>query len=143
MTDDIALQRTKACRDAAKWWRATFSAPCDQIKQAGLENPAEPALRGMLDWSRKQFASECTVEMLDKFEQLLFERFNSSQHLRFGVDYDPDAILVEAADAAGMPDGVYVFPFKTWMVLSPTKIHIVSGHGHGRSETVLWEAGGA
>lgn len=114
-------------KKAVKWWS-------DQVRgnkphDNGDDSPA--GRMGMLiaDSMRKP-VGDVQIEIFEKaLEEGLkahFEKWGDN-YVYVGVDYSPDVVLSEAAQAAGI--GPYNFPFKTMMLFKNGEIWVKEGYG--------------
>ena len=101
-------------KKAVKWWS-------DQVRgnkphDNGDDSPAGRMGMLMADSMRKP-VGDVQIGIFEKaLEEGLKARFEEwgDNYVYVGVDYSPDVVLSEAAQAAGI--GPYNFPFKTMMI---------------------------
>lgn len=116
-------------KTAASWWAT-------KVWNTKFDNGATDQLNVMASMMASMSAvkaqSQITVEKQMNFEKLLTEAImeklnNGATSLPIGCDYNPDHILAEAADKAGIPSNV--FPWKTKMLISDKRIQVSEGYG--------------
>lgn len=116
---------------AAELWKRALAAPIYQNEEPGFESRPN-IMAGML---AAQMAKNNTPDVLDKFGAALVEilmrpREGSryfEQHA--SVDYGPDRVLQDAADAAGLK---MEFPWKTNMTLDTDCVSFSMGYSAPR-----------
>lgn len=109
-------------RKAASWW-ADFlrgTAPLDNGDRtpAGVRTDILAAILQEVEKSKSHADDAGKFE--DELARLLEKK--SEKWLSFGVDYSPDYILSEAAEAAGVDLGMTRLPWKTVMMIDDGKI---------------------
>lgn len=152
MTNQPQTQPITAARAAAEWWATQIGAPTfrvvrdterdfasdfTEITMLSLahRHPVSPELG-----TRFADALEAAITAeLDKQAQRIALRPDSedqepSTHL--GIDYGPDPILADAAEAAGVHTSR--FPSKTNMWVSPQ--YVTASLGYGAPTTLIWSA---
>lgn len=114
-------------KKAVKWWS-------DQVRgnkphDNGDNSPAGRMGMLMADSMRKP-VGDVQIGIFEKtLEEGLKARFEEwgDNYVYVGVDYSPDVVLSEAAQAAGI--GPYNFPFKTMMLFKDGEIWVREGYG--------------
>lgn len=114
-------------KKAVKWWS-------DQVRgnkphDNGDDSPASRMSMLMADSMRKP-VGDVQIGIFEKaLEEGLKARFEEwgDNYVYVGVDYSPDVVLSEAAQAAGI--GPYNFPFKTMMIFKNGEIWVKEGYG--------------
>lgn len=119
-----------ASERAARWWadflRYEFTHETGDFKTTSYANYFAPD---------ETFAEE-TIEA---FEHALTELLrDQARPLSITVDYDPDPLLVEAAEQAGIDVGRFSFPVKTSMRIGRHEIFVVPGEGVRRITLEEW-----
>jgi len=129
---------------AAKWWR-------DRLERPTFDNLGKtrwhPSERGaaMAEMMAMMLAKPQKQQRLDAFEAALKAKllsFKEGDYFHYlGVDYGPDRILSEAADAAGITnDGLTTFPWKTSMWFDLKAGTITAAIGYGGERRQVWPA---
>ncbi len=120
--------KEETAKKAAKWWG-------DQLRGSSKLDNGDNSLTGvntfllaaMLQEKEKQKQS---TELVDAFEEELTKALlKDNPSWGFGVDYHPDAILSDAADAAKLPLGMTTLPWKTTMWIQDDKVKVRCGYG--------------
>lgn len=94
---------------------------------AGAQGVAAPADR------RERFVAE----LARRVEKQLEERADRPHFaVTIGVDYGPDPILADAAEAAGVPTGAFPWKTVTWTHYT----HVVASLGYGAPSALVWQA---
>lgn len=135
METQVQTISDEALAAAADWWAKAIQRP--KFDNGGTDDAN--MLSRMLMYIQAQHIPEPLVEAFrKKLTEMMRERTPAGSPylgLTISVDYDPDLILREAADATGIPHGN--FPWKTVMWLEPDGGgQVTVRHGYG-AETQL------
>ncbi len=117
---------------AAMWWAQVLQDP-------KLDNGDDNPMTAVLAALTKESTPSQPTDRLEKFKELLIIKLNervTEYGLSFGVDYHPDIILLECAEAAGLQTGLTDWPWKTHMWVSQTKVSV--SYGYGAEAQVIW-----
>lgn len=93
---------------AAEWW-------ADQLRSTVTLDNGDPE-SSILGTVAREKTVDLSPEEIDAFENALASRLKDQEHLftfSIGVDYNPDAILRDAAADAGIGADILTFPWKT------------------------------
>lgn len=131
----------RAARPAAEWWAARLRAAHPEVDglhpnltpRQALVATAEIGLRGAQ--LRGATPNEATIEM---FTAELAQRIAATKKAKvtLRVDYHPEDLLGQAADAAGLSDEA--FPRKTTMQVRSD--HVLGKAGYRATWAVVWSA---
>jgi hypothetical protein len=115
---------------AAKWWADKLRNGCHFDNGDSSETGAVSMLLGLM--LADTLAEKRTPEQVDAFEVALAQSIAQldvwQECMGFGVDYHPDRILSDAANAAGIVvDGA--LPWKTHMNFMDGKATVREGYG--------------
>lgn len=124
-------QISLAARTAARWWADQLRGG-SKLDMGADSRPAEMAeIMGQI-LQRKQLDG-MQPDSINAFEEKLAEAIDVQManygRATFGVDYHPDMILADAAEAAGLQLGMATLPWKTHMWVEPTKVEVSAGYG--------------
>ena len=121
--EQVPAGRTTREAAVAAWWAPRLGAR----EPVGLEKLLKQPVRTEEDRERWRMAiEEVTAEHLRDCASC--DNFTPGWH-RIGVDYDPDALLEEAAARAGITLGRYELAGKTNMILDDEGIRVSDGYG--------------
>ena len=117
---------------AVSWWADVLQHP--------RQDNGEESLSIFLDMLGGPHAPQFTPEMVAVFRSRLAANIES-EIAEYGeayleVDYNPCLALAEAGEAIGL--GPFDFPFKTRMLVSPTKVSV--SYGYGATAQIIWQA---
>ena len=130
----------KQITKAVDWWKQTLSNPKFDNLGDGPRDQGNEMASLLATMSNQR--NPMTEEVLEKFGAALADRIrqeasDNGQGIHIGVDYDPDAILSDAALAVeGFPDGHTMFPWKTNMWLRPDGSVLVSYGYRAKPQTL-------
>lgn len=118
----------EVARLAAKWW-------ADQLRQPATLDNGDDTSQGAMTASfaymlQKMEREKQSADKIDAFENALaniLERHNDPW-FSFGVDYNPDRILSEAAEAAELDLGMTTLPWKTRMFATDEQVKVSVGY---------------
>jgi hypothetical protein len=119
---------------AAKWWADQLvKAQPSLATQMGAEqeSPMRTPLAVTTSLLLQATSQVDDLAAIERFRENLAIALLSSGHLNgygFGVDYGPDAILADAATAAGIKVGMTTFPWKTVMWITPGSVRVSAGY---------------
>jgi hypothetical protein len=135
---------SKEARVAAAWWADWLRPDPAPAHVGGDFRSMDPAfavseVMRQAERSSAGFSAKAIVD----FEQALAqgidrERAKRNGNLVVGVDYDPDELLVEAGEAAGINVRT-IFPWKTKMLVAPGSVTVGEGRGLDRRLIELLE----
>ena len=124
-------QISLAARTAARWWADQLRGG-SKLDMGADSKPAEMAeIMGQI-LQRKELDG-MQPDSINAFEEKLAEaievQLSEYGRATFGVDYHPDMILADAAEAAELQLGMTTLPWKTHMWVNPTKVEVSAGYG--------------
>lgn len=124
-------QVSLAARTAARWWADQLRGGSKLDMGADSKQGEMAEIMGQI-LQRKQLDG-MQPDSINAFEEKLAEAIekNLSQSGRasFGVDYHPDMILADAAEATELQLGMATLPWKTQMWVYPDKVEVSAGYG--------------
>lgn len=118
----------KTAEKAAKWWADKLRVFAELDNGDKSENGEGIMFLGLLVQVIEK--TKRTPEQADAFEKSLADvLMKENPRWGFGVDYDPDKILTDAAEAAGVDLGVASLPWKTMMFIHEETVSVRCGYG--------------
>lgn len=121
---------------AAKWW-------ADRLREGAKLDNADPSRAGGMAFMmgkimQSRLAQERTLEQVQLFEDILYEKLLDLKYFWVGVDYHPIAIFTEAAEEAGFQLSMSCLPWKTNMYFKENGEVSVS-YGYGATPKTILE----
>lgn len=134
----ITQQQAKV---AAQWWGERVKAPT--FNALSDEERRDPVNKGMLiaQMMAEMMPRTTTTEQVADFVARLEKALLQDEHLYcVGVDYGPDRILNDAAEAAGINTRLEAFPWKTQMLFRDGGVQVSLGYCGPIEELLIVEA---
>lgn len=127
---------TTAARAAAEWWAEQIGSPVQRlVRPAELDAGSMFAEAGLAALAaRHPVPAGAGAVFADELEKRFAEKLDRIDSVNVGVDYGPDWVLAEAAEAAGIDRSR--FPVKTHMWF--TKDYVTAALGYGRPVRLIW-----
>ncbi len=125
---------------AVKWWMDILKRPkFNTLGDSRRTHSDEPALFAEVMatvLNRESNLSDAQIELFGSdLKQAL--ALPGRHEMYLGVDYWPDKILSEAGHAAGFPDEMTIFPWKTSMTFRNGGVQVKYGYGAPDVELLL------
>ena len=122
---------TETARKAAKWWADHLRGSA--ILDNGDNSPENVTARGIAPMLQAKEKAGQTPTQIDSFESELAKLLSGldRSYVSFGVDYNPDRILEESAQAAGLQLGMTTLPWKTQMYIEGEVVTVREGYRAG------------
>ena len=118
----------------AQWWTDQLKSPSVKLDNG----TSDVSLLAVLSFCGPK-SSNYTDEQLNTFRSHLVEYIESElaedEDCMISVDYNPDQILEEAANLAGITLGGQDLPWKTWTRTSRYEVRL--SHGYAADQIVL------
>lgn len=127
-----------AIEAAAKWWANVIANP--KFDALGGERDSSMELGQIMATLINRKAPAVDTE---RFRVALVDRLLAAtpHERRFvDVDYGPDAVLSDAARAAGITDPSFTFPWKTSMWIDADRVRV--RYGYGADIVTIWPEAG-
>lgn len=122
---------------AAKAWRDVIANGA--VHDAGADSPQMEFAQKLANTAAAEVAATTTTEQLDRFEKCLAQLIVEQQLRQVRTDYDPDAVLRQAAEEAGLPVAEKsTFPWKSYTALHDGQVYAAFGYGR-KSEMIYNE----
>lgn len=117
-------------RTAAKWWADRLRQPkFSTLSQAERDTNPRGA---MAEIAAEMFHKDPGADSAARFEEALITRIEQSAHVEYRglhVDYQPDAVLSDALEDAGLTSNINTLPWKTDMHFAAGSVRVSYGCG--------------
>jgi len=143
MSQAQGTQIEAAARAAAEWWAEQIGAPVfrairgDEPDRQSQDFGAMTMMLGTILADRHPIREGQGEKFVTILAAAIAEGLDRNDYgLNLGVDYGPDRMLAEAAEAVGIHTGR--FPYKTHMWIKCD--HVTAALGYGAKSRLIWSA---